>query len=667
MAADSLRARHPKRRINIISLRKVYRSVWNHPLVVVVLLFLICLHQYFPSAFALVVSVSPIIICTAVLLGAILVHGQPNDHRVEYHGGLSSTISSQRTGVADHSSCAERDRIYSNNRFSEVRNNIVAKNMVVSGMVGAGIKVIDNLATRVDWEYCNSKLSQGKSKAGFHFGHFEDKDFQMPEIQAQNLVGRHDRMLQVDADAGIMDKLDNKLETFGYQYNHVNAATRHDSSESESDGGRKPFVNDLVVHSIATPQEIHPLLDTEDLLLHNLNLWLENLLARRKVQRNFSMISERNLIDLDFSDLPFQVAPISTNRVNPFDTPGDTNPHDNVPPIPGSAPSIALRRKNPFDSPSTSPKRADNPIEECPEEESMETDLKNAVFHTNASSSTDYIRIEDVLEPKYMERGEKEASLRRYGSFNLGYDFMVDASGSGQDLLEVDRRNAVFSRHESFSVRPAFSSIFTREKPNRRQWRPIFVPKQLAREEVMHPSLERQSSQDSGSAVSQISDSESFSSGEDYEHIGSNEEESSTSELHQNGEETITADHFPSDSESESEYSEAVEDDENEHLAVTVSVNADNEYQKTLASGENFDTASSTSMSSKEDDGSSNGRQFQDVEVDESVFSPKAPLDESDIKYMSTEEDHKEIEPIYDESPSAIVKNRAFSSTSAQI
>lgn len=233
--------------------------------------------------------------------------------------------------------------------------------------------------------------------------------------------------------------------------------------------------------------------------------------------------------------------------------------------------------------------------------------------------------------------------------------------------MEVDRRNGVFCRHESFSVRPAFSSIFTREKPNRRQWRPIFVPKQLAREEVMHPSLERQSSQDGGSAVSQISDSESFSSREDFEHIRSNEEESSTSELHQNGEETTTADHFPSDSGSESEYSEAVEDDENEHSAVNVSVGADNEYQKTLASGENFDTASSTSMSSKEDDGSSNGSQFQEVEVDESVFSPKAPLDESDIKYMSTEEDHKEIEPIYDESPSAIVKNRAFSSTSAQI
>lgn len=294
----------------------------------------------------------------------------------------------------------------------------------------------------------------------------------------------------------------------------------------------------------------------------------------------------------------------------------------------------------------------------------METDLKNAVFHTNASSSTDYSRIDDVLEPKFTERGEKEASLRRHEIFNLGYDFMVDASGSGQDFLEVDRRNAVLRRHESFSVRPAFSSIFTRDKPNRRQWRPIFVPKQLATEEVMHPSLGRQSSQDSGSAVSSGSDSESFSSHEDCEHVGSNEEESSTSELHQIGEETTTANHFPSDSESESdsEYSEAVED---EHLAVQVSASADNEYQKTLASEENFDTASSTSMSSKEDDGSSNGSQFQEVEVEESVFSPKAPLDESDIKYMSTDEDHKEIEPIYDESPSAIVKNRAFSSTSA--
>ena len=735
----------------------------------VTLLFLVCLYQYFPSTFALLVSVSPIIICTALLLGAILVHGQPSDHGLEYRG---STISSQRTGVPDHSSSAERDKIFSNNRFAEVRNNIVQRNIEVSGMVGAGIKVIDSIGNGVDWEYCNSDLYQGKSNTGFQFSHFEDKDFQMPEMQVENLAGKRDRMLHINVDTGTRDKLDNRSDTFMYQYNHINAAVRHDSSDSESDGAGKTFVNGLAVHPIPTPHEIHPLLDTEDLRLHNLshdaslksetqsleshisdhesdteveyiveeveddddddddgddetpeakhggersavawteddrkvlqeltcsemekneqlesliarisderndkqvvektgvgedidddddededdddggsdqhaekdgsepvtlwteedernlralgtselerNLRLENILARRRVQRNFSMISERSLIDLDFSDLPFQVAPILTTRVNPFDTPANMNSYHNVPAIPGSAPSITLPRENPFESPSTSPKSADNPIAESPEEESIETDLKSPAIHTNASSSTDYNRIEDVLEPKFMEKYQKEASLSRSESFSLDFDFMADTSGSVQDFLEADRRNAIFSRHESFSVRPAFSSIFTREKPSRRQWRPIFVPQQLAREEVMHPSLQRQSSQDSWSAVSSGSDSESSFSHEDFEDIESNEEESSTSELHPDGKETTTANHFLSDSESESKYSEAVEDDEDGSLAVNVSVGADNGYPKTLASEENFDTASSTFMSSKEDDDCSNGSRFQEVEI----------------------------------------------------
>ncbi|XP_031128010.1 probable serine/threonine-protein kinase kinX isoform X3 [Ipomoea triloba] len=80
------------------------------------------------------------------------------------------------------------------------------------------------------------------------------------------------------------------------------------------------------------------------------NQRLESLIAKRKAQKNMKAVAERNLLDLGSVDLPFNVAPISTARKNPFDIPDDQNDL-RLPPIPGSAPSILLPRRNPFDLP----------------------------------------------------------------------------------------------------------------------------------------------------------------------------------------------------------------------------------------------------------------------------------------------------------------------------
>ncbi|KAG8367769.1 hypothetical protein BUALT_Bualt16G0107200 [Buddleja alternifolia] len=78
------------------------------------------------------------------------------------------------------------------------------------------------------------------------------------------------------------------------------------------------------------------------------NQRLENLIMRRRARKNMSMVPEINLIDFESSDLPPNIAPITTRRQNPFDSPHDS--YDNCP-IPGSAPSILLPRRNPFDIP----------------------------------------------------------------------------------------------------------------------------------------------------------------------------------------------------------------------------------------------------------------------------------------------------------------------------
>ncbi|KAF5474330.1 hypothetical protein F2P56_006239 [Juglans regia] len=113
------------------------------------------------------------------------------------------------------------------------------------------------------------------------------------------------------------------------------------------------------------------------------NQRLENLIARRRARKNTRLMTEKNLIDLDGADLPFNVPSISTAIHNPFDL-----PYDSYDP-PGSAPSILLPRRNPFDLPY-------DPNEEKP-------DLKG-----------------DSFQQEFTTFQQKDALFRRHESFSSG-------------------------------------------------------------------------------------------------------------------------------------------------------------------------------------------------------------------------------------------------------
>ncbi|KAG6691033.1 uncharacterized protein LOC122278956 isoform X1 [Carya illinoinensis] len=113
------------------------------------------------------------------------------------------------------------------------------------------------------------------------------------------------------------------------------------------------------------------------------NQRLENLIARRRARKNMRLMAEKNLIDLDGTDLFFNVSPISTARHNPFDLPFD--PYD----PPGSAPSILLPVRNPFDLPY-------DPNEEKP-------DLKG-----------------DNFQQEFVTFQQKDTLFRRHESFSIG-------------------------------------------------------------------------------------------------------------------------------------------------------------------------------------------------------------------------------------------------------
>uniref|UniRef100_A0A7N0RI55 Uncharacterized protein n=1 Tax=Kalanchoe fedtschenkoi TaxID=63787 RepID=A0A7N0RI55_KALFE len=177
------------------------------------------------------------------------------------------------------------------------------------------------------------------------------------------------------------------------------------------------------------------------------NQRLENLIARRWARKMKRLADEKNLIDLESADLPFNVPHISTLRRNPFDSPVDSFDMMGLPPIPGSAPSILQPRRNPFDLPY------------------------------------------DQNEEKPVLTGD-----------NFAQEFIAP------------QRDAIFRRHESFSVGP---STLGNSRQDMR-WRPYFVPERTAAEEA-YASIQRQLSEVSESKTSSVLETESVSSATDHE------------------------------------------------------------------------------------------------------------------------------------------------------
>lgn len=130
------------------------------------------------------------------------------------------------------------------------------------------------------------------------------------------------------------------------------------------------------------------------------NQRLENLIARRRAWQSSKTMAEKNLIDFESAEFPFNVAPLSVTRRNPFEFPYDsTNP--------GSAPSILLPTRNP----------SDLPFESKEEKKEEKTDSKG-----------------DGSEQQCTTFHQKEVFFRRHESFSLGPSSLGFVKQDNQDL-----------------------------------------------------------------------------------------------------------------------------------------------------------------------------------------------------------------------------------------
>ncbi|XP_042025022.1 uncharacterized protein LOC121772109 isoform X1 [Salvia splendens] len=372
------------------------RGCLHHPFLVFVVCGMIYISRAFPFTTPLLLSVSPVVVCVAVLLGTLLYYGQKSIHETE------KEMKSKYEGIS-----------LRNHKFVDDNASVVVEKDEKLFVEKCGGGVERKLG--VDSSLLGRNLGEirvggdGLSK-GIHVGVDGSS-----EIESERGEGTGDGDGEVMADhyaiisKVIGDLLESESEHEKSEGDSYDSERGNGEGEGLASGSECLSPDDASIADII-PTRLHPLLDedapqpaqvsharsetslneqspgssigsieladetdvqeseaadddddTEDHTKSvitwteedqkNLmevgnseierNQRLERILTRR---RNRSMIPEINLMELENSDFQFQVAPISTARRNPFDLPQDS--------VPGSAPSVLSRRRtNPFELP----------------------------------------------------------------------------------------------------------------------------------------------------------------------------------------------------------------------------------------------------------------------------------------------------------------------------
>ncbi|XP_047342278.1 dentin sialophosphoprotein-like [Impatiens glandulifera] len=620
----------------VFSSRICYRSVCNHPFMVVMMTFMLYMYRSFPYLFFLFLSASPVLISTGILLGILLIYGQPN---VPHVAKMEQTITRKVEPVKTAAAVGRFTGKYmEETNYSEVDTE-------------SEMEKEDGISTVLAREIQSDKRPIEEVKvSGFMVKRGIDED----KIDSKKGIGNHYSLIQevVDEDDDETGKDRSPVESIDTRLADIADSSASQGEESDEDEVVSDTESDSAESSIPDPSmadimpmldELHPLLDedapqpvhvtdddddddddsasepsqnngdsakesddeggdddddddedegeesgkedamksvitwTEDDHKNLLNLGsselernqrLEHLIARRRAHRK---ISERNLIDLESSDLPSSVAHISTKRLNPFDLPFDES--FGLPLIPGSAPSLMIPRQNPFD---------------------IQFDLNE----------------------------EKRESIQHQQQQAVKPSQPKESSSSSSSAAPASS----FRRHESFNMGPSVFALSRQEKFDA-IFRPYYFQYQLGLEgTTSYSSIPRNASEPSESKAS--SNSTSSVSDDDQEEDKKHNEEEDLSE------------------------------------EPNILCNSDSEHHPLQSVGHDIESSSSSSSSLSEDA----GERYQTEDDNNRNHHPEQTekmLDERDHSPKTLEEirtgdedanQHKE-KPVYDSSPNSVQRS----------
>ncbi|KAK8921790.1 hypothetical protein KSP39_PZI020489 [Platanthera zijinensis] len=397
----------------VFSARTCWRFICRHPFVSGLVLFMLFLYRYFPSIFIFLIYSFPVIACTSLLLGALLIYGEPYITEPEDMKGVDVSVKSERCITEEN---LENRRVMSASKDGHLKqmhddgngqdNTVLAagssgknaekelhnEKTVINEVGTHDQKFIEKVFSVENPAECSLRTAEGLN---VEIGKPLDKHFESSLGSPWQKVNGHEGSSGSESDGEesslspdtsmadiipIIDELNPLLESENPHRDHrsidssdaisgvsspelesddgsAEEETENLADEEEEDAREEKDNNESVVKWTADDEK--NLMDLGSLELER-NRRLENLIAKRRAKKLQRFQTDKNLIDLDTEPLPFmeeisrfnvQIPAISAPRRNPFDLLFDSEESIGVPPIPGSAPSVLLPRRNPFDLP----------------------------------------------------------------------------------------------------------------------------------------------------------------------------------------------------------------------------------------------------------------------------------------------------------------------------
>jgi hypothetical protein len=404
------------KRFLVPAIRLSYRSVCNHPILISFGLLLLLLYHFLPSLFSFLLSTSPVLVCTTLLLGTILSFGQPNIPQIEEdeeekqeEEEEQKTISSDQISSFS-ASAATNNIVFKHNEISAVQNtheyqkpdiiereleevsftkqavtfspksdtlprdNIQEKESVFSGETTLSIErefgesslvflsspALEESVDSPHWQ----RIDSHDASSGFESDGAESSSPDASMADIIPLLEEIDPLLDPDSPSQQIQNPNNDSDSSSQASSH-DLLQVESADEEEEDKSTKKGDESRETAFTWTADDQKNLMDLGYSEVER-NRRLENLMARRRSRKNIRFELDRNLINLDgntrdFSTISTSIDDLSQFRVHmpPVSAPR-VNPFDSSfgledNPIPGSAPSVLVPRQNPFDEPYEEP------------------------------------------------------------------------------------------------------------------------------------------------------------------------------------------------------------------------------------------------------------------------------------------------------------------------
>lgn len=553
MGGENLEMGVKIRKVMIFIIRRCYTSVRSHPFLVGVLCLLVLLYRSSPFVFSLLVSASPVLVCTAVLLGTLLSFGQPNIPEIEREEKVNHEIASLRTvGVSGDAIVVEQNESHSVERvthgkreaiekFSEELNSVTNRTTELpSGDSSDSIApLIEKRSQEMKFE--NDVIESGRRD-------LDELEFQQKNrLHNERLDGEEakteDEDLELDNDKSPAESFDSERVNVdsldsppGSPWKHVEEGEEQeeeeeDADDSGSDRAESSSPDASMADIIPMLDELHPLLDEDspqplplshdgsdaasersDKSSGNTSESDDNIEKHEELE-----VADEDNEDADDDDEAQGSKEGQTKSVITWTEEDQKNLMD--------LGSSELERNQRLES-LIARRRARKTMSLMPERNLIDLDSVDLAFNI-APISTARNNPFDLPHDSYDNMGlppipgsAPSILSQRRNPFDLPYDSSEEKPDLMEDSFQQEfkvfqPKETFFRRHESFNVGPSFFGPGRHDRQESR-FRPYFVPERTDSEGTSYsPSFERQFSGLSDSKASSVPETDSVVSAGD--------------------------------------------------------------------------------------------------------------------------------------------------------